>query len=82
LTNKKKLKKMIKIILIIKILMGNFAIVLDNMFDEIMSKHKKNKVLLEDLVNIKSCLKIAYYNDNKESNNFIRLYLNEIDFKI
>jgi hypothetical protein len=62
--------------------MGNFAVVLDNMFDEIISKHNKNKLLLEDLINIKSDIKLAYYNDNKESNNFIRLYLKEIDFKI
>jgi len=62
--------------------MGNFAVVLDNMFDEIISKHNKNKLLLEDLINIKSDIKLAYYNDNKESNNFIRLYLKEIDFNI
>jgi hypothetical protein len=62
--------------------MGQFAITLDNTFDELINKHKNNKISIEDLINIKSSLKIAYYNDNNEDNNFIKGYLKEISFNI
>ena len=62
--------------------MGQFAIMLDNKFDELISKYKNNKISIEDLIDIKASIKLAYHEDNKNDNNFIRCYLNEIDFKI
>lgn len=60
--------------------MGNFSITLDNKFDELINKNKI--ISLEDLIELKSFLKIAYYNDNYEDNKFIKFSLSEIDFKI
>lgn len=62
--------------------MGQFAIMLDNKFDELINKQKNNKISINDLIEIKSCLKIAYYKDNNEDNKFIKCYLNEINFNI
>jgi hypothetical protein len=62
--------------------MGQFAITLDNIFDELIIKHKNNKISIEDLISIKSSLKLAYYNDNSEDNKFLKCYLREINFNI
>jgi len=65
--------------------MGNFSITLDNKFDELISKNKnKNEfvISLEDLIELKSSLKLAYYNDNNDTNEFIGFSLSEINFKI
>jgi hypothetical protein len=61
-------------------IMGNFSIMLDNKFDELINKNEK--ISLEDLIELKAYLKIAYYNDNLEDNKFIKFSLSEIDFKI
>ena len=64
--------------------MGNFSITLDNKFDELINKNKNEnqRISLEDLIELKASLKIAYYNDNNADNQFIKLSLSEIDFKI
>lgn len=62
--------------------MGNFSITLDNKFDELINKNKNERVSLEDLIELKASLKIAYYNDNNNDNQFIKFSLSEIDFKI
>lgn len=62
--------------------MGNFSITLDNKFDELINKNKNQRISLEDLIELKASLKIAYYNDNLEDNQFIKFSLSEIDFKI
>jgi len=62
--------------------MGNFSITLDNKFDELINKNKNQKISLEDLIELKASLKIAYYNDNNDDNQFIKFSLSEIDFKI
>ncbi len=62
--------------------MGNFSITLDNKFDELINKNKNQRISLEDLIELKASLKIAYYNDNNDDNQFIKFSLSEIDFKI
>ena len=64
--------------------MGNFSITLDNKFDELINKNKNEnqRISLEDLIELKASLKIAYYNDNNDDNQFIKFSLSEIDFKI
>jgi len=63
--------------------MGNFGIVLDNKFDELINKQKNNNIItIENLIDLKSCIRNAYYNDNNNDNKIIKFYLNEIDFKI
>lgn len=64
--------------------MGNFSITLDNKFDELINKNKNEnqRISLEDLIELKASLKIAYYNDNNADNQFIKFSLSEIDFKI
>jgi hypothetical protein len=62
--------------------MGNFSITLDNKFDELINKNKNQRISLEDLIELKASLKIAYYNDNNADNQFIKFSLSEIDFKI
>jgi len=62
--------------------MGNFSITLDNKFDELINKNKNQRISLEDLIELKASLKLAYYNDNNNDNQFIKFSLSEIDFKI
>ena len=62
--------------------MGNFSITLDNKFDELINKNKNQRISLEDLIELKASLKIAYYNDNNDDNQFIKFSLSEIHFKI
>ena len=62
--------------------MGNFSITLDNKFDELINKNENQRISLEDLIDLKTSLKIAYYNDNNDDNRFIKFSLTEIDFKI
>lgn len=65
--------------------MGNFGITLDNKFDELIYKKKSNgdyNISLEDLIDLKSSLRTAYFNDNNIHNDFIKFNLTEIDFKI
>jgi len=64
--------------------MGNFSITLDNKFDELILRNKNNfiNITLEELIKLKNSLKIAYYTDNNEDNEYIKFNLTEIDFKI
>lgn len=62
--------------------MGNFCITLDNKFDELISKKKNSNISIEDLIELKSLLRNAYYTDNNEDNKFIKFSLSEIEFKI
>jgi len=62
--------------------MGNFSITLDNKFDELINKNENQRISLEDEIDLKTSLKIAYYNDNNDDNRFIKFSLTEIDFKI
>ena len=63
--------------------MVNFHMQLDNKFDEVIIKLKqKENLTINDLINLKSFIISAYYNDNKLNNEYIKLSLNMIDFKI
>jgi hypothetical protein len=63
--------------------MPNFHIKLDNKFDEFIAKLNEKKILtINDLIKLKSFIIDAYHDENKEDNEYIRLSLNLIDFKI
>ena len=63
--------------------MGNFHIKIDDKFDEFIFQIKENKPLtVNDLISLKSFIIDMYHNENNIDNNYIKLSLTMIDFKI
>lgn len=62
--------------------MGNFHIQLDTKFNELFIKLKEKQITVEDLIELKSVVINAYYDDNNEDNEFIKSSLSMIDFRI
>ena len=63
--------------------MCNFHIKIDDKFDEFIIKIKENKpITINDLISLKSFIIDVYHNDNTTDNNYIKLSLSMIDFKI
>jgi hypothetical protein len=64
--------------------MPNFYIKIDEKFDELIKKAKKNenKILINDIVSLKSFIYDIYMKDNEFENNYIRKELKMIDLSI
>lgn len=64
--------------------MVNFHIKLDEIFDDIITKARKNKnqISLNDIISIKSYIIDIYNEDNDFMNVYLKKELKKIDFKI
>jgi len=64
--------------------MVNFHIKLDEMFDDLITKARKNKnqISINDIISFKSYIIDIYNEDNNFMNIYLKKELNKIDFKI
>lgn len=64
--------------------MVNFYISLDEKFDELITKARKNenKIFLNEIISLKSFIYDIYMKENEYENKYLRKELLMVDFKI